>query len=127
MAQPQAAPERISRAVHEDVVKQLRSLEEAGENSFFANLVQEFAAEGARLLAAIHLAVESGNSIALRNAAHSLKGSAASMGAACLAALCKDDPDVWKGGRDTFRPRLASQAAAGVGAGSGRLRRYLRE
>jgi HPt (histidine-containing phosphotransfer) domain-containing protein len=80
MVQPQSAPERRPPAVDARIVSQLQSLEEEGEISFFANRVQEFAAEGARLLTTIHQTVEAGDAVLLRNSAHRLKGSSASMG-----------------------------------------------
>jgi len=88
MAQPQPAFEANTRAVDEEVIRELRSLDEPGEDSFFGGLVQEFSAEGARLLGGVHRAAEAGDAMAMRNFAHSLKGSSGSMGATGLAGLC---------------------------------------
>ena len=88
MAQPQPAFEANTHALDEDVIRELRSLDEPGEDGFFSGLVQEFSEEGARLLGGVHQAAEAGDVMAMRNFAHSLKGSSGSMGATGLAALC---------------------------------------
>jgi HPt (histidine-containing phosphotransfer) domain-containing protein len=90
MAQAQPAFDASTEPIDKDVIRELRSLDEPGEGSFFSSLVAEFSSEGARLLAGVHQAVEGGDAMAMRNFAHSLKGSSGSMGATGLAKLCSE-------------------------------------
>jgi CheY-like chemotaxis protein/HPt (histidine-containing phosphotransfer) domain-containing protein len=55
-----------------------------------AEIVETFLAEGPELFAALHLAVEHGDSDGLRRAAHTLKSNAATFGAAGLEELCRE-------------------------------------
>jgi HPt (histidine-containing phosphotransfer) domain-containing protein len=88
MAQPMPAFEPNAHAVDKGVIRELRSLDEPGEDIFFSGLVREFSAEGVRLLARVHQTAEAGDATGLRNFAHSLKDSSGSMGATGLAELC---------------------------------------
>ncbi len=63
-----------------------------GKNAplFIAELIEAFQTDAVRLLAELRQAVAQGNPELMRRAAHTLKGSAATLGATRLSALCLD-------------------------------------
>ena len=75
-------------------IRELRSI--MGED--FPLLVQTFEADSRQRLAALEAAAAAGNAEALRQAAHSFKGSAGNLGAASLAALCQQLESMGKEG-----------------------------
>lgn len=66
----------------------LRDLQEDGEDDLIKELIEIYIADAPSYIADISLAVESANAHAMERAAHTLKGSSASLGANLLAAAC---------------------------------------
>lgn len=73
--------------VDDSVLESYRGLQEEGEPDLVTELIDIFLDDLPSRLAAIRSAVDLGDPKAIRLAAHSLKGGAASIGAARLAAL----------------------------------------
>ncbi len=73
-----------------EVLRRLRELQMDGESDLVAELVNIYLADAPVRIAAMRDAIASGNADVLRLAAHTLKGSSASLGASHLAALCKE-------------------------------------
>jgi two-component system, sensor histidine kinase and response regulator len=71
-----------------DAIRQLKELDSDDAPDFFHDLVREFQKEGAELMASIRNAIEKDDAIALRDAAHSLKGASATIGVIGLSASC---------------------------------------
>ena len=76
----------------------LRELQAPGEPDLAAELAAIFLADAPARLAAIHGAVRSGDAHALREAAHTLKGSATTFGALGVASVCRRLEDMGRGG-----------------------------
>ncbi|MEK7807552.1 MAG: Hpt domain-containing protein [Chloroflexota bacterium] len=76
-------PEAIDRAV----LKELRSLQGEGEPDFIAELFETFRGDAPTLITAMRTAATQGDADKLRQAAHSLKGSSANLGAKPLSAI----------------------------------------
>lgn len=60
-----------------------------GDPEFLGELIDTFFADGADLLAAIGAAAASGDAVALRRAAHTLKSNARTFGAGALGEVCQ--------------------------------------
>ncbi|MBI5713891.1 MAG: Hpt domain-containing protein [Chloroflexi bacterium] len=90
-------PEAIDRAV----LKELRSLQEEGEPDLIVELSETFRAEAPTLSAAMRTAVTLGNADKLKQAAHSLKGSSAGVGAKPLSALSAEVETLGRNGSVT--------------------------
>lgn len=54
----------------------------------FSTLVESWQRDTSKRLAAIEQALEDGDAVALRQTAHSLKGSSSNLGARCVVAVC---------------------------------------
>ena len=94
-APPRSAAPAAPIATHPDpetldpaYLENLRRLEAATGRELVSTVASTFLTETTRHLAAMRDAQERGDAAALELAAHSLKGSGAQLGAACLAALC---------------------------------------
>jgi HPt (histidine-containing phosphotransfer) domain-containing protein len=61
-----------------------------GDRSFLADLIAEYRSDGTTRVADMRAALVAGKAEDLRRAAHTLKGSSASLGAVGLAAACRD-------------------------------------
>jgi HPt (histidine-containing phosphotransfer) domain-containing protein len=83
----QAAPPA---PVDATVLDDLRALQEEGEPSLLGELIDLFLADLPERCAAIRDGVIAKEPIAIRAAAHSLKGSAGNLGARSLATLCQE-------------------------------------
>jgi CheY-like chemotaxis protein len=68
---------------------QVRALQRPGAPSLLEKVIRLYLANAPELLAAVRTAMVQGNSEALRQAAHSLKSSSASLGATTLAERCR--------------------------------------
>jgi HPt (histidine-containing phosphotransfer) domain-containing protein len=90
-------PEAIDRAV----LKELRSLQGEGETDLIAELFETFRGDAPTLIAAMRTAATHGNAEQLKQAAHSLKGSSASLGANPLSALCAEVEKMGRAGSMT--------------------------
>ncbi len=84
------ASEPVTPPVDVEMLRSLRELQMDGESDLVAELVDIYLADAPTQIAAMREAIASGNAVALRLAAHTLKGSSGSLGASHLAALCKE-------------------------------------
>ncbi|MDQ3742775.1 MAG: Hpt domain-containing protein [Acidobacteriota bacterium] len=75
-------------AVDASVLADLEEMQEEGEPNLVAELIGLYLGDAPRKLASMREAVAGGDAALLRRAAHSLKGSSASLGAFGVAALC---------------------------------------
>jgi HPt (histidine-containing phosphotransfer) domain-containing protein len=80
------------------VVADLRRLRDGGAPDLLHHLLELLRADGPRLLAEMREAVANGDAAKLRSSAHSLKGSAANLGARPLADLCRDLEEIGRTG-----------------------------
>ena len=78
-----------------------------GDLDFVGQLVDEYRADGATRVADMRTALATGASEDLRRAAHTLKGSSASLGASHLADACREVEAAARDGRlDGLGPRV---------------------
>ena len=83
-----------------------------GDLGFVGQLVDEYRADGAHRVADMRTALAAGAAEDLRRAAHTLKGSSASLGATGLAAACREVETAAREGRlDGLGPQVDSIAA----------------
>ncbi len=90
---PAAAPVATSETaspLDDKVLANLRFLQQEGEPDYLGELIDLYLAQAPELLTAIHRAIQNGDAAALRKAAHTLKGSSASLGATQLAEGLKE-------------------------------------
>ena len=83
-----ASSEQRAPALDAEVLRSLRELQGDGAYDLVADLAAIFLADAPTQIAAMRAAISTGSAVELRLAAHTLKGSAATLGAAQLAALC---------------------------------------
>jgi HPt (histidine-containing phosphotransfer) domain-containing protein len=69
-------------------IESLRELQEDDEDDLFRELIEIYIADAPAYIADISLAIASANAHAMERAAHTLKGSSASLGARLLASAC---------------------------------------
>lgn len=86
---PPAAATESERTLDRDVFDSLRAVDPDSDPPFFDVLIEQFLTDAAAQLGRIAAAVASGQQEDLRIASHSLGGAAATIGAARLAALCR--------------------------------------
>jgi HPt (histidine-containing phosphotransfer) domain-containing protein len=100
-----------------------------GDLGFLGELVAAYRTDGQSRLADMRAALKAGDSEGLRRAAHTLKGSSASLGANDLAEACREVEAAARGGRldglgagvDTIDARFAAaltELEARVGSGA---------
>jgi CheY-like chemotaxis protein/HPt (histidine-containing phosphotransfer) domain-containing protein len=128
---PQGGPadepaEAVGTDLEPAMIAQLRSLD-AGHPGFLRELVENFAADSAELVASLPAQVAARDGDAVRTAAHRLKGTAANLGAKRLSEACAALEEAaaqaqWDGMGD--RPQ---QIAAMVGATVAQLREMVEE
>jgi HPt (histidine-containing phosphotransfer) domain-containing protein len=82
----------------EDILASLRELQLEGEPDLLRELLDLFMIDTPNNLEAIGQAIATRNAEGLRHAAHSAKGSSANLGAAALAAACKELEDLGRSG-----------------------------
>ena len=68
----------------------IKSLQGHNQTNLLNNVIEKYIASAPRLITAIRQGVADGDAMAMRNAAHCLKSSSASLGASSLAALCSE-------------------------------------
>jgi HPt (histidine-containing phosphotransfer) domain-containing protein len=85
--------------VDPDTLSRLKALEADGLQGFLAGLARDFDEGFAERLGEMEAAVRSGDSAALRRAAHNLKGSSGILGARGMAELCRRLEDLAEEGR----------------------------
>jgi HPt (histidine-containing phosphotransfer) domain-containing protein len=104
------AADQPSPAAHDvlasEALDALRELQEPGEPSLLVEIVSIFLRDAPGRLAAIREAIQTANADALREAAHALKGSAATLGAQQVGELCSQLEQMGREG--------ALEAAAGL-------------
>ena len=82
-----------------------------GDLEFLGQLVDEYRTDGASRVADMRAALAAGAAEDLRRAAHTLKGSSASLGATGLAAACREVETAAREGRlDDLGPRVEAIA-----------------
>ncbi len=83
-----------------------------GDLGFLGELVAEYRTDGAMRVADMRAALAVGDADSLRRAAHTLKGSSASLGANDLAEACRVVETAARDGRlDDLRPKVDAIAA----------------
>lgn len=93
----------------------LANLRTIGDPAFCAELVDDYETSTAATLDVLNRVLDDGDGSAVERAAHSLKSSSASMGAATLADLCREVETAGRDGSfDTARERAADIAAMRV-------------
>ena len=83
-----------------------------GDRDALADLIDSFLAEGPALIGRIESAARDGNAEALRQAAHTMKSSAADFGAMELSRLCATLEKLGRAGTTEGAAALAAEAAA---------------
>jgi CheY-like chemotaxis protein/HPt (histidine-containing phosphotransfer) domain-containing protein len=96
---PSIMPRREATVVDPDTLSRLKALEADGLQGFLAGLARDFDEGFAERLGEMEAAVRSGDSAALRRAAHNLKGSSGILGARGMAELCRRLEDLAEEGR----------------------------
>ena len=81
--------------LEENALDQLREL---GGDDFLGELVDTFLDEAPGLLAALHAALEKGDAVELRRAAHTLKSNGATFGALAFSEACRELEELAKSG-----------------------------
>lgn len=79
----------LETAVDRQTLDELRD-SVGGDAEFLAELVDEFVADAPTQIASLRAAASTGDAVVARRAAHTLKGTSRTFGAAALAALCQD-------------------------------------
>ncbi len=77
-------------ALDEQALARLRELDPAGRTRLVERVLQAFESSATRLLPQWHEAMRRGDMLALRQIAHTLKSSSASIGALSLSRLCAE-------------------------------------
>ncbi|MGE0552849.1 MAG: Hpt domain-containing protein [Gemmatimonadales bacterium] len=104
-------------AVDEALLESYRVLQDEGQPDLVTELIDVFLEDLPGRLAAVQAAVDLGDPQAIRSAAHALKGSAASIGAARLAGACATLEALGRAGEVEGAPALVApieRAAAEV-------------
>ena len=71
-----------------NILNNIRELQSEGEEDLLSELIDVYKKDSEQTITKIHTSSEQGDLVAVRRAAHSLKGSSANLGAAELAAIC---------------------------------------
>ncbi|MEW6208114.1 MAG: response regulator [Acidobacteriota bacterium] len=90
-------------------IESLRELQGDGEDDLFREIVEIYIADAPAYIADISLAVESANAAAIERAAHTLKGSSASLGAHLLASACLEMEKLGRSGSLTGAGELLAR------------------
>ena len=98
-AAPTVAPAEDAPAINQAAIDTLRELEEPGSTELVTQLVNSFLASADRNLALLATAVADGDAKALSQTAHSLKSSAANLGALALASCYRELEQCGREGR----------------------------
>ena len=77
-------------AIEDDAIKKIRAMDSKGNDALLKRVVSQFLTSAPPLVATMHQKSDAGDSEALWRAAHSLKSSAAALGAKQLAQRCAD-------------------------------------
>src|SRR5439155_13293065 len=93
-----ASPSHKDSPLDPEVFGQLREADRAGGNRFLAALIGKFMQEAPARLATLRDAVGRADAEVVVKAAHALKGSAGVLGAAAMAAACKDVEELGRSG-----------------------------
>lgn len=74
--------------IHADIIERIRAMEARGAPQLLSRLIHTYLDTSERLLSELRHALNAGNAVAARQAAHTLKSTSANLGATQLAALC---------------------------------------
>ncbi len=96
-----------------------------GDREALDELIESFLEEGPELIARIEAAVKAGDAVDLRQAAHTMKSSAADFGAMELSQLCREIEAIGRDGEAASAADLSERAMAAFGAAQEGLRRIL--
>lgn len=97
-----------------------------GDAAALSELIESFLDEGPGLIDRIERAAAGGDAEALRQAAHTMKSSAADFGATELSRLCREMETLGRAGRADGATTLSLQAAASWQAAAVALRGYMK-
>ena len=110
---PAAPPQAASAAIDDSVIEGLRALDRKGGPSRLVRAVSRFLEVAPALAASVKAAADNGDAEALWRAAHSLKSSAAALGAQALSKRCAE-----------IEARVQQRPRRGAAAGAGARRRF---
>lgn len=99
-------------SVNRDTLENLRALGEPGEPDPLIEFIDLYLADTPQVLQRLRQAVQAQNPVAVREAAHSLKGSSSNLGADKLANHCRDLESQAKAGVLTSAPQMLAQIEA---------------
>jgi CheY-like chemotaxis protein/HPt (histidine-containing phosphotransfer) domain-containing protein len=88
--QPTLPPVPPSSPLDAEAFAALKSLESAEDPGFLRSVVEQFVQDTTAHLTTLHLAVNTGDAVALERAAHTLKSTSASMGALKMSMFCHE-------------------------------------
>ena len=72
-----------------NILNNIRELQTEGEEDLLSELVDVYKKDSEQTVTKLRISIEQGDFIAVKRAAHNLKGSSANLGGAQLAALCR--------------------------------------
>ena len=98
-----------------------------GDPAALSELIESFLDEGPGLIGRVEKAAADADADALRQAAHTMKSSAADFGAMELARLCREMEMLGRAGRMDGAKELAAEAAASWRAAAAALHAYLKD
>mgnify|MGYP005839214743 CR=1 FL=1 len=87
---PQTGPQSTDAAIDNAVIGKVRAIGGENASAFLAELIAAFEEDADKLLAELREAAAENNAEVLRRAAHTLKGSSATLGAVRLSAMCQE-------------------------------------
>ncbi|MCR4408577.1 MAG: response regulator, partial [Anaerolineae bacterium] len=89
-ATPQTGPQPADAAIDNTVLGKVRAIGGENASAFLTELIAAFEEDANKLLAELREAAAENNAEGLRRAAHTLKGSSATLGAMRLSAMCQE-------------------------------------
>jgi CheY-like chemotaxis protein/HPt (histidine-containing phosphotransfer) domain-containing protein/anti-sigma regulatory factor (Ser/Thr protein kinase) len=93
VARPGSAPQLVDAADDEilngEVLAEIRSLDDAGDDSIFREILEEYLSSSRQLVSRLETAVGRSDASEIGQCAHALKSSSAALGAAKFAAYCR--------------------------------------
>jgi HPt (histidine-containing phosphotransfer) domain-containing protein len=99
-------------SVNREILENLRALGEPGEPDPLIEFIGMFFSDTPQVLHRLFQAVQAQDATAVKEAAHSLKGSSGNLGAEKLSLLCRDLESQGKAGGLTSAPELLAQIEA---------------
>lgn len=103
--------ERLEAALDPEVIARLRELAARSRPSLLTSLRETYLTDGRRRLAALSTAVADADPATLRDVAHALKGSSATLGANRLAEFCRQLEELGRSGTAAGGELLLAQVS----------------